>query len=105
MKSRYILLLALVLSGCSAYQDPVILNTDSEIIHPSMPIPPSNPGVKVLILTTDTVEDQKAYVGFTYDEWLDFAKWMHEYKAYNHDLREVIKLYKNQDKSLNDENK
>ncbi|QBX06000.1 hypothetical protein vBValMR10Z_83 [Vibrio phage vB_ValM_R10Z] len=93
--------LAALLMGCgSTSKEPVPEPPKNEFAHPSLPTPPQNPGVKILVITTDTIEKQKAYVGFEYDQWLDFAKWMHSYKAYNLDLLEVIKLYKEQDPNI-----
>ncbi|CAL9968292.1 Rz-like spanin [Vibrio phage D480] len=93
----------MALVGCGSTPDPVIVYETNEIVHPSMPSPPPNPGVRILVLTTETIEDKQAYIGFTYNEWLKFAEWMHAYKTYNKDLRHVIELYKGQDQSLQEE--
>ncbi|AGN30137.1 hypothetical protein VPFG_00135 [Vibrio phage nt-1] len=93
--------LASMLVGCiGTPKEPVPVPATNEIVHPSMPTAPANPGVEILVITTDTIKPNTAYVGFEYDEWLNFAKWMHSYKAYNDDLLEVIRLYKEQDPAL-----
>ncbi|AFN37319.1 hypothetical protein [Vibrio phage TCU-VP03-AIR1] len=93
--------LCLMLAGCiGTPKEPVPEPPKNEIVHPNMPTPPPNPGVKILVITTDTIKANTAYVGFEYDEWLDFAKWMHSYKSYNQDLLEVIRLYKEQDPNI-----
>ncbi|CAM0046751.1 Rz-like spanin [Vibrio phage F86] len=98
------LLVAVFLAGCIGTPKPeVVVNTTNEIVHPSLPTPPPNPGVKILVITEENIKSEQAYVGFTYDEWLDFAKWMHSFKSYNADLRHVIELYKKQDPAFADE--
>lgn len=93
--------LCFTLVGCGLFpKEPTPEPQTNNIVHPSMPVPPANPGVKILVITTDTIEDNKAYVGFEYEEWLNFAKWMHTYKAYNTDLLEVIRLYREQDPNI-----
>lgn len=95
------ILLTITLIGCAHTQEEISSQTPTfEMVHPNIPTPPSNPGVKVLVLTTETIKENRAYVGFEYDEWLNFAKWMHTYKSYNKDLLHVIELYKNQDPEI-----
>lgn len=102
MRNKILVLsIAMLLAACSPTKPIEVITYDTnEIVHPSMPTPPANPGVSILVITSENVEANKAYVGFEYDEWLDFAKWMHEYKTYNRDLRNVIDIYKNQDETL-----
>ena len=99
---KLILLLAIFIGGCSTTPteyidrwnepDPVVL------FHPQMPYPPANPNVDIKVITVDTIKPDVAYVGFEYDQWLKFAAWMHEYRAYNKKLIGVIDVYKEQGK-------
>ncbi|AUR85846.1 membrane lipoprotein [Vibrio phage 1.081.O._10N.286.52.C2] len=106
MRNKAILaiLMCFTLSSCALFAKPepeiVYVEKKVSLAHPSMPTPPDDPGVKIRVITTDTIKQDRAYVGFEYDVWLEFAQWMHTYKAHQSDLLEVIRLYKEQDETL-----
>lgn len=97
---KYVILLLLCLNGCAAQVEYVDRWHEAEPIslyHPQVPEPPSNPELSIKVITEDTIKPGAAYVGFEYNEWLSFAKWMHSYKTYNKKLLNVIDQYEAQD--------
>jgi hypothetical protein len=79
------------------------IDAPMQLNHPIISMPPENPNVRVLVLTDETIEHTKAYIGFEYNEWLLFAKWLQNYKIYNKDLRKGLDVYKLQDETLSSE--
>ncbi|WVX87388.1 hypothetical protein EniLVp02_0049 [Vibrio phage EniLVp02] len=76
----------------------VTLYKQVELIHPDIPPRPIMPGkVEPLVITTDTIKPNVAYVGFEYSQWLTFAKFQHSIKNYVKNLEEAIEVYKAQD--------
>lgn len=100
---KYLLPILLLLGGCaSTPQEPqVVVDKSIVLYHPQLPDSPHNPGLKVRVITKERITAGKlpdvAYVGFTYDEWLEFAKWMNQYKGYSKELLSVIEQYAEQD--------
>lgn len=84
----------LLLVGCASHEP--LPPEKPMIYHPYVPPNPSNPGLKIRVITTDTIEPNKAYVGFEYNDWIEFSKWMHQFKQVNHQLRDVVHDYKEQ---------
>jgi hypothetical protein len=82
-----------LLKGDTVYIEPTNIN----VYHPETPLNPRDPGVRPTIITVERLEKEEipdvAYVGFKYNEWLEFAKWMHEYRSVQLELREIIKGY------------
>lgn len=109
IKKKLFVLFAIVmlmLTACETTPKPTTVVTQPFIMyHPAEPTAPLNPSVDVKVITTETIKDETAYVGFEYNEWLRFAQWMHEYKQYQHDLKTVIELYKKQDPALKEPTK
>ncbi|QAY02179.1 hypothetical protein VspSw1_111 [Vibrio phage VspSw_1] len=103
MRIKALLLGLLLLGGCaSAPQEPrVEVSNDVVLFHPVIPDNPSNPGLKIKAITSERIASgelpDKAYIGFLYDDWLEFAKWMHKYKSVNEELRKAIQQYREQD--------
>lgn len=101
---RIAILSVLLLVGCTTteYVDRYLPADPVTLVHPTVPDSPPDPGLsdKVVVITEDTIEPRTAYIGFKYDDWLEFAKYLHKLDGYNDELLEVIKTYKKQDQSL-----
>lgn len=97
-----ILMTTVLLSSGCASKDPIrVAKTETHLVHPQVLQAPENPGVSIRVITKQRIDKgelpDKAYVGFEYNEWLEFAKWMHKYRAYNKSLQEGLDFYKAQD--------
>ncbi|BAV81185.1 hypothetical protein [Vibrio phage VCPH] len=99
MKTR-VALLCLLLTGCwltPEEKTSPVTNVDTTPVAHNVPDNPNNPGLKIRTITKERIESGEiadvAYIGFEYDDWLEFAKWMHDYRNVNKELREVIKAY------------
>lgn len=102
-----IIVLTIVLTGCVSKPKVVTEYVSSPVTlsHPQMPEAPDSPsGSGPMVVTVDNmakkIEPQKAYIAFTYPDWLEFAKWLHKQKRYEKDLIQVIDDYRNQDETL-----
>jgi hypothetical protein len=91
--------LTLNLSGCSIFKpDTMYIEPPKVTVYsPETPTNPKDPGVRPTIITVDRLEKREipdvAYVGFKYNEWLEFAKWLHKYRSVQLELREIITGY------------
>lgn len=96
--TMFVVILLIIPSGCASTKSPPDYSTETFVMyHPAKPVPPKNPTVSIKVITTDTIKDNTAYVGFEYNDWLKFAEWMHSYKTYQDGLKHVIKTYEEQD--------
>ncbi|CAL9970761.1 Rz-like spanin [Vibrio phage D479] len=107
MKGYAIALIAIILVGCTTtkYVDRYLPADPVTLVHPVVKDPPVDPGLadKVVVITEDTIEPGTAYIGFKYDDWLEFAKYLHDVDGYSDELLEAIKAYKIQDQTLTSE--
>lgn len=101
MINKLLLIAALILStGCSLLEPRVEYVEVPQIIiyDPLAPDNPADPGARPKVITVERLNNGEladiAYVGFEYNDWLTFAKWMHHYRAVNIQLRNIIKGYK-----------
>ena len=98
-----IIAICFLLSGClttTVYVDKLVPADPIRLYHPPMPKPAPVPAVKVKVLTTDTIEDNQAYVGFKYNDWLLFAGWLKADQTLKKELKVNLDIYKKQDKSI-----
>lgn len=95
-----VIFLVVMSAGCASPPETVI-EYRTELSHPITLPAPSNPGVAIKVITKDRINNgelpDKAYVGFEYNEWLEFAKWMHEYRTHNKSLKQAVEAYRTQD--------
>lgn len=95
----FITWLVIHLSGCSIFKPDTqyIEPTKVVVYSPKTPANPIDPKVRPTIITVERLKNEEipdvAYVGFQYNEWLKFAKWMHAYRGVQLELREIIKGY------------
>lgn len=101
MINKLLLIAALILStGCSLLEPRVeyVEVPPVSIYNPITPSNPVDPGTRPKVITVERLNKGEladiAYVGFEYNDWLAFAKWMHHYRAVNSQLRSIIKGYK-----------
>lgn len=107
-KTILIGLLLLLIPSCAS--DPKIVHVSDPVAlyHPVLPEPPYDLSKVIVgpsVVTVDNmnkkITDKNAYIMFTYDDWLEFAKWMKTDKIYKEKLRKVIQLYSDQDQTKN----
>lgn len=96
------ILVVFLLGGCSTKQDVVTVpEYVTHLQHPETLPTPDNPGLSIKVITSERIADgeipDKAYVGFLYNDWLEFAKWMHEYRAHTESLQNGLETYRAQD--------
>ncbi len=96
-----LIVLVLLTFGCAS-KDPIrVAKTEVHLAHPQVLEAPTDPGIKIKVITKKRIEDgelpDKAYVGFEYNDWLEFAKWMHKYRTHNTSLQEGLDFYQAQD--------
>lgn len=79
-------LIGLLVVGCTTteYVDRLVYVERPAISIPVKPKAPLNPGLKdkVVVITEDNIKPNTAYVGFEYNDWLEFAKYQHGLKAF-----------------------
>lgn len=97
-----LLVVTLMLVGCTTKTEYVTVHEPIPLYHAPMPDKPTPPQiVGPSVLTTDNasrkLKANQAYIMFPYLDWLEFARWMHDDKAYKKQLIEVINNYKEQD--------
>ena len=107
----FITWLAISLSACSIFETKTVYVEPTNVVvyTPETPVNPKDPRVRPTIITVGRIKNEEipdvAYVGFQYNEWLKFAKWMHAYRGVQLELREIIKGYEDvlggQDDSTN----
>lgn len=102
-----VVLLTLPLVGCSTPKSVTVVEYRNQLQHPeTLPLPPP-PGVAVRVVTKERITKgeipDRAYVGFAYPDWVEFAKWLHNYKAYNKSLKNAVKKYQEQDHRVSQE--
>ncbi len=91
--------LAIYLTGCSILKpnNVYIEPTTVSMYTPETPANPPDPKVRPTIITVGRLKKEVipdvAYVGFQYNEWLKFAKWLHAYRGVQLELREIIAGY------------
>lgn len=94
-------LVVFLLGGCADPKTVTVVEYKNQLQHPETLPAPAPPGSKVRVITKERITGgelpDRAYVGFSYPEWLEFAKWMHEYKAYVKSLQNAVKEYEKQD--------
>lgn len=94
-----VLIMPALLVGCVTFNQKPIVQDSNYITayQPAVPVNPADPGVRPYVITKERIESNDikdvAYVGFEYNSWLEFAKWLHEYKSINVKLREIINGY------------
>ena len=90
-----------LLGGCADPKTVTVTEYVTHLQHPETLPAPDNPGLSIKVVTSERIASgelpDKAYVGFLYSDWLEFAKWMHEYKAHNDSLKNAVEAYKAQD--------
>ncbi|CAM0045388.1 Rz-like spanin [Vibrio phage D49] len=96
-----VVVMLLLTFGCAS-KDPIrVTKTEIHLTHPQVLEAPTDPGIKVKVITKERIEKGElrdtAYIGFEYDDWLEFAKWMHKYRTHNMSLQEGLDFYQAQD--------
>lgn len=99
-------MLLLVIPSCASAPQIVHVSDPVSLYHPALPEPPydlskiiAGPSVVTVDNMNKKIVDKNAYIMFTYDDWLEFAKWMKTDKAYKEKLLKVIKAYSDQDQT------
>ncbi|CAM0094122.1 Rz-like spanin [Vibrio phage D51] len=96
-----VIVVMVLLFGCADPKTVTVVEYKNQLQHPETLPTPAPPGAKVRVITKERIMDgelpDRAYVGFSYPDWLEYAKWMHEYKAYIKSLQNAVKEYEKQD--------
>lgn len=111
-QSLFIAVILLTTPSCSLTPQVRYITEPVSLYHPTLPDAPYDLSKIVkgpIVVTKDNmgtkIDSDKAYIAFSYPDWLEFAKWMKTDKEYKEKLLKVIDTYSKQDHTIKKSNK